>query len=220
MGDWGTDPQLATIEYCVAITGLKQSEIIVGVKPSRMHELIFKSYQQVRFGFGSSAQSVLVGDIKRSISNFDFARAADLFVVLRYLLGEHVSQERSRSVPASDTLVFILHRPTQEVGSEEMARIVVEDHSELIWRGRKIGTLNDGIERANPRGNARADFAVEPSNHTVQAQSNAVRSPRDNIQLRLPFEGTSEDRASPDATLAQASSEQILIRAHCHMILR
>lgn len=57
-----------------------------------------------------------------------------------------------------------------------MARIVVEDHSGLIWRGSNIDILIDGIERATLKGNIRADFVVGVGRHTIQAQSNGARS--------------------------------------------
>jgi hypothetical protein len=52
-----------------------------------------------------------------------------------------------------------------------MPRIVVEDHSGMIWKGGNIEILVDGVERAKLKRNVRADFAVQPGSHTIQAQS-------------------------------------------------
>jgi hypothetical protein len=52
-----------------------------------------------------------------------------------------------------------------------MPRIVVEDHSGLIWKGSNIDILVDGVARAKLKGNVRADFAVNAGSHTIQARS-------------------------------------------------
>jgi hypothetical protein len=53
-----------------------------------------------------------------------------------------------------------------------MARVVVEDHSGLIWRGSNIDILIDGIVRGTLNRNIRADFAIGVGKHTIQARSN------------------------------------------------
>jgi hypothetical protein len=57
-----------------------------------------------------------------------------------------------------------------------MPRIVVEDHSGLIWRGSAIAILIDGVERAKMSGNVRADFAIAVGKHTIQARSSGTIS--------------------------------------------
>jgi hypothetical protein len=52
-----------------------------------------------------------------------------------------------------------------------MPRIVVEDHSALIWKGGNIEILVDGVERAKLKRNLPADFAVQTGSHTIQARS-------------------------------------------------
>jgi hypothetical protein len=52
-----------------------------------------------------------------------------------------------------------------------MPRIVVEDHSGLIWKGANIDILVDGIARAKLKGNVRADFSVNAGSHTIQART-------------------------------------------------
>jgi hypothetical protein len=61
-------------------------------------------------------------------------------------------------------------------GCGPMPRIVVEDHSELIWRGSTIDILIDGIERARLRRNVHADFVVGAGRHSIQARSNGALS--------------------------------------------
>jgi hypothetical protein len=68
-----------------------------------------------------------------------------------------------------------------------MARIVVEDHSGLIWRGSNIEILIDGIERGKLKNTIRADFAVGAGKHTIQAQTSGSRS------LPLHFVATERD---------------------------
>jgi hypothetical protein len=52
-----------------------------------------------------------------------------------------------------------------------MPRVIVEDHSGLIWRGSGIAILIDGIEREKLKPNVRADFAIGAGGHTIQARS-------------------------------------------------
>jgi hypothetical protein len=63
-----------------------------------------------------------------------------------------------------------------------MPRIIVEDHSGLIWRGSNIDILIDGVARARMTRNVKADFAVNAGKHTIQARSTgAVSRPVDFI---------------------------------------
>jgi hypothetical protein len=57
-----------------------------------------------------------------------------------------------------------------------MPRIVVEDHSGMIWKGANIDILVDGIERAKLKRNIRADFAIQAGSHTIQARSSGAIS--------------------------------------------
>lgn len=52
-----------------------------------------------------------------------------------------------------------------------MPRVIVEDHSDLIWRGRSIAILIDGVERERLKSNVRADLAIGAGRHTIQARS-------------------------------------------------
>jgi hypothetical protein len=53
----------------------------------------------------------------------------------------------------------------------KMPRIVVEDHSGMIWTGANIDILVDGVERAKLKRNVRADFAIPAGRHTIQART-------------------------------------------------
>jgi hypothetical protein len=64
-----------------------------------------------------------------------------------------------------------LNCPCRFFRGGSMPRIVVEDHSGLIWKGSNIDILVDGISRAKLKGNVRADFAINTGNHTIQARS-------------------------------------------------
>lgn len=56
-------------------------------------------------------------------------------------------------------------------GTFGMPRIVVEDHSGLIWKGANIDILVDGVARAKLKGSVRADFAANAGSHIIQARS-------------------------------------------------
>jgi hypothetical protein len=52
-----------------------------------------------------------------------------------------------------------------------MPRVIVEDHSGLIWRGANIEILIDGVERAKIKRNLRADFTISAGRHTIQLRT-------------------------------------------------
>jgi hypothetical protein len=57
-----------------------------------------------------------------------------------------------------------------------MPRIVVEDHSGMIWRGNSIDILVNGVARARLKRDVPADFVVSAGKHTIQARSNGAFS--------------------------------------------
>jgi hypothetical protein len=85
--------ELAPLLKCIAFTGLRPNELILGVPPSERHEHLLASYKFAEMCGGEDMHSALVDDIRAALANFTFNHAADLLIVLRKVLG-------ARSQPA------------------------------------------------------------------------------------------------------------------------
>jgi hypothetical protein len=99
-------PELTPIERCAEMAGLRSYELVLGVSPSDKHQRMLARYR--RNLSLDSARRQLVADIRNAVEIGAPRRAADLLIVLRWLLassascdGTAVSSRPRRRVPSS-----------------------------------------------------------------------------------------------------------------------
>jgi hypothetical protein len=82
--------RLATIAQCAALTGLGSHEMMLGIAPTTEHASLYASYLLLRSEGWEWAAIVdaIVSDIRSSLDVGAPRRAADLLIVLRWLLAE------------------------------------------------------------------------------------------------------------------------------------
>ena len=127
---------LTSIERCAEISGLRGSEIVLGVSPDARHERMLLRYRRVVSQDVARAQ--LVAEIRESLNLGSPSRAADLLIVLRRLLAEGAgfcaarapTAARRRGEPAR------ARRGATTVPPASPARMAaVEGATVLPWRG-------------------------------------------------------------------------------------
>lgn len=82
-------PQLMPIERCAEMAGLRGHEIVLGVSPGDKHHRMFARYR--RAVSLDAARTRLVADIRNAVEIGAARRAADLLIVLRWLLAPGAS---------------------------------------------------------------------------------------------------------------------------------
>ncbi|ULO24196.1 hypothetical protein [Methylocystis sp. SB2] len=89
-------PELTPIERCAEIAGLRSHELILGVSPSDKHHRMLARYR--RAVSIDAARGRVVADIRNAVEIGASRRAADLLIVLRWLLAPGASCEDSRAI--------------------------------------------------------------------------------------------------------------------------
>lgn len=89
-------PELTPIERCAEVAGLRGHELILGVSPSDKHHRMLARYR--RAVSIDAARGRVVADIRNAVEIGASRRAADLLIVLRWLLAPGASCEDSRAI--------------------------------------------------------------------------------------------------------------------------
>ena len=103
-------PELTPIERCAEMAGLRSYELVLGVSPSDKHHRMLARYR--RNLSLDAARRRLVADIRNAIEIGAPRRAADLLIVLRWLLASGAPCEET-SAPS---------RPRRRVSSSGSRR--------------------------------------------------------------------------------------------------
>ncbi|MGD9545285.1 MAG: polysaccharide deacetylase [Methylocystis sp.] len=90
------NPEFTPIEHCAEIAGLRGHELVLGVSPSDKHHRMLARYR--RAVSLDAARGRVVADIRSAVEIGASRRAADLLIVLRWLLAPGASCEESRAI--------------------------------------------------------------------------------------------------------------------------
>ncbi len=90
------NPELMPIRRCAEIAGLRSHELVVGVSPSDKHHRMLARYR--RAVSLDAARGRVVADIRGAVAIGAARRAADLLIVLRWLLASGASFDDSRAI--------------------------------------------------------------------------------------------------------------------------
>lgn len=96
--------ELTPIERCAEIAGLRGHELILGVSPSDKHHRMLARYR--RAVSLDAARGRVVADIRNAVEMGASRRAADLLIVLRWLLAPSASCDESRTLARSRRRAF------------------------------------------------------------------------------------------------------------------
>lgn len=85
---------MITIEQCQIFSGLLSSEMVMGAVPSPKHRSRLSGYLlNLKWG-PSTVRELIVADIRAALDLGALDRAADLMVVLRLFLSDHLDARR------------------------------------------------------------------------------------------------------------------------------
>lgn len=90
---------LAPIERCREVAGLAPHEMVLGVSPNEAHARMLDSYRRARHS-QAMARARIVADIRAAVSCGATREAADLLVVLRWLLATGAADSPRLSAPS------------------------------------------------------------------------------------------------------------------------
>jgi hypothetical protein len=88
------NPELMPIGRCAEMAGLRSHELVLGVSPSDKHHHMLARYR--RAVSLDTARGRVVADIRSAVKIGAARRAADLLIVLRWLLAPEESLDESR----------------------------------------------------------------------------------------------------------------------------
>jgi hypothetical protein len=89
------NPELMPIRRCAEMAGLRSHELVLGVSPSDKHHHMLARYR--RAVSLEAARGRVVADIRSAVKIGAARRAADLLIVLRWLLAPEASLDESRA---------------------------------------------------------------------------------------------------------------------------
>lgn len=87
------NPELMPIGRCAEMAGLRSHELVLGVSPSDKHQRMLARYR--RAVSVDAARGRVVADIRSAVKIGAARRAADLLIVLRWLLAPEASFDAS-----------------------------------------------------------------------------------------------------------------------------
>ena len=90
------NPELMPIGRCAEMAGLRGHELVLGVSPSDKHRRMLARYRRVLSP--DAARGRVVADIRSAVAIGAARRAADLLIVLRWLLAPEASPDGSRVI--------------------------------------------------------------------------------------------------------------------------
>lgn len=90
------NPELMPIGRCAEMAGLGSHELVLGVSPSDKHERMLARYR--RAVSLDAARGRVVADIRSAVKIGAARRAADLLIVLRWLLAPEACLDHSRAI--------------------------------------------------------------------------------------------------------------------------
>ncbi len=90
---------LSPLSRCAEICGLKATEIILGAKPGPQHRRLVARYRSFVVGGRPYLYARIVADIRAALEICAMQQAADLFVVLRLLVGSSEQRFARRAAP-------------------------------------------------------------------------------------------------------------------------
>ncbi|TLG79181.1 polysaccharide deacetylase [Methylocystis sp. B8] len=132
-------PELTPIERCAEMAGLRSYEIVLGVSPSDKHQRMLARYR--RNLSVDAARRRLVADIRNAVKIGAPRRAADLLIVLRWLLSSDASCDgtRATSRPRRRVLSAGRRRSATPSSATEMKAVGGGDVVYLFDGGRRRG---------------------------------------------------------------------------------
>ncbi|MGD9539858.1 polysaccharide deacetylase [Methylocystis sp.] len=89
------NPELMPIGRCAEMAGLRSHELVLGVSPSDKHQHMLALYR--RAVSLDAARGLVVAEIRSAVKIGAARRAADLLIVLRWLLAPGASLDDSRT---------------------------------------------------------------------------------------------------------------------------
>ena len=89
-------PELTPIERCAEVAGLRSHELVLGVSPSDKHHRMLARYRRALSL--DAARGRVVADIRNAVEIGASRRAADLLIVLRWLLAPGASCDEARAI--------------------------------------------------------------------------------------------------------------------------
>ncbi|MGD9656411.1 MAG: polysaccharide deacetylase [Methylocystis sp.] len=128
------NPELLPIGRCAEMAGLRSHELVLGVSPSDKHQRMLARYR--RAVSLDAARGLVVADIRSAVNIGAARRAADLLIVLRWLLAPGASLNDSRTVA----------RPRRPIRSARWRRAIDPTvlAQESSKRGGEVVLLFDG----------------------------------------------------------------------------
>ncbi|MBM3562410.1 MAG: polysaccharide deacetylase [Alphaproteobacteria bacterium] len=120
-------PELMPIGRCAEMAGLCSHELVLGVSPSDKHQHMLARYR--RAVSLDAARGRVVADIRNAVKIGAARRAADLLIVLRWLLAPEASFDNSRTTA----------RPRRRVLSARRRRAI--DLSSLAPESKRGGEI-------------------------------------------------------------------------------
>lgn len=129
------NPELMPIGRCAEMAGLRSHELVLGVSPSDKHQRMLARYR--RAVSVDAARGRVVADIRSAVKIGAARRAADLLIVLRWLLAPEASFDASSCAAA---------RPRRRILSARRRRAIdpAAFAQESSKRGGEIVLLFDG----------------------------------------------------------------------------
>lgn len=103
-------PELMPISRCAEMAGLCSHELVLGVSPSDKHHHMLARYR--RAVSLDAARGRVVADIRSAVKIGAARRAADLLIVLRWLLAPEASFDNSQTTMRPRRRILSARRPS------------------------------------------------------------------------------------------------------------
>jgi len=115
---------LISVSRCIALSGLGNDEIVLGVTRARRHDELYENYLRNLGKRCAGLRDRIVGDIRTSLSIGAMRLAADLFIVLRLALARRLAGSRGGRRRGSKTSAQRGTRAASHVYERHSARPV------------------------------------------------------------------------------------------------
>ena len=131
------NPELMPVRRCADLAGLRSHELVLGVSPNDEHQRMLDRYR--RAVSLETARGRVVADIRSAVKRGAARRAADLLIVLRWMLAPEASLDDSPAIA----------RPRRRALSARRRRALdpAPLAQETSQRGGEIIQLFDGVRR-------------------------------------------------------------------------
>ncbi len=115
---------MISVSRCIALTGLGNDEIVLGVTRARRHDELYENYLRNLGKRCAGLRDRIVSDIRTSLSIGAMRLAADLFIVLRLALARRLAGSRDGRRRGSKTSAQRGTRAASRVYERRSARPV------------------------------------------------------------------------------------------------